>query len=91
MADIGNAQGGAVDVPEDDQRMAKAPKPATSPCWRANDDLGANAADRACFLEARPVDRKNVCRRNDRTWGHCNSATCGPYYSATRINERNNS
>src|SRR5262245_37228001 len=62
--------------------MATASKLATSPWGHAIDDLRANAADRACFSAVRPVGRKNVCRRNDRSWGHCNSATYWPYYTA---------
>jgi len=69
-------------VPGDDRRMATAPKLATSPWGHAIYDLRANAADRACFSAVRPVGRKNVCRRNDRSWGHCNSATYWPYYTA---------
>jgi hypothetical protein len=40
---------------------------------------------RACFSVVRPVGRKNARRRNDRTWGHCNSATCVSYYTAMRV------
>src|SRR5215468_1172772 len=76
MADIGNAQGGAFDAcrgtigvwrrcPNWPLRFGGTPPTIYVPTQQIA------PASRRCA----PWVEKNVCRRNDRSWGHCNSAT----------------